>query len=64
MTKDQAKGIIRRLKAKGEEPRIYENYSGRFMYGEKTCGVVIGRYSSYQNKKFRSDNLGLDTIIY
>ncbi len=66
MTPAQAKSLVRRIKQSGGDARIYEDYSGRFMYGEKTTGVVIGRYSFYDFKKskYRSDSLGFDTIVY
>jgi len=62
MTKAQAKRVIKRIEDKGGEARIYEGYSGRGMYGRNTTGVVVG--SIPKNCKWRTDNLGLDYILY
>jgi hypothetical protein len=64
---DQAKRLVRTLKGRNPDTKahIYEGYSGRGMYGEKTTGVVVGAYEyDRQKSKFRSDNLGFDFIIY
>ena len=67
MNEQQAKRLLRKLKDNNPntEAYLYEGYSGRFMYGEKTYGVVVGPWEYDRSKsKFRSDNLGLDFIIY
>lgn len=67
MTEEQAKRLLRTLKKNNPETKahLYEGYSGRFMYGDKTWGVVVGPWEyDRQKSKFRSDNLGLDFIIY
>ena len=62
MTKTQAKRVIKRLENKGGEARIYEGYSGRCMYGRQTFGVVTDHIP--RPCKWRTDNLGLDYILY
>lgn len=64
----QAKRLVARLnKGKDEnakKAKLYENYSGRGMFGAKTTGVVCASYEVPQNTKHRVDNLGLDMIVY
>jgi hypothetical protein len=40
MTKEQAQFIVDAILETGEEANVYENYSGRGMYGDTTTGVV------------------------
>lgn len=61
----QAKRLISRINKNGGKARIYEGYSGRGMFGDKTTGVVCGPYDiDFKKTKFRYDNLGLDMIVY
>lgn len=41
MEKEIAQKLVSFLTDAGEEAKLYENYSGRFMYGSTTTGVVI-----------------------
>lgn len=65
MTKSEAIKIA--AKYDGE---LYDGYSGRGMYGEETTAVKLDRYAfcnfqkSKDAKKYRTDNLGLNFIIY
>ena len=68
-----AKSIVTRLN-KGLEPNargrlpvtLYEDYSGRGMFGTKTSAVVLPGYmiTDQMRKKYRVDNMGLDMVIY
>ena len=62
MTDQQAKAMMEREAAKGTEPYIYRDYSGRGMFGEKTTALVV--HSRPVKTRFRVDRLGLDWIIY
>lgn len=66
MSKRQAQMLAKKFNGK-----IYENYSGRWMFGQTTYGVEIDRYTfccEYRNSRharhYRSDSLGLDYIVY
>lgn len=66
-----AKAIVKRLNKNDEEGQrptasLYENYSGRGMFGATTAGVVLPGWAitGQMKSKYRSDNLGLDMIIY
>ena len=41
MTKQNAQFLKDCLEYSGEEGELYEDYSGRNMYGKTTCGVVF-----------------------
>lgn len=68
-----------------EKYSMYENYSGRFMFGRKCVGIVVRQGYSYMEmiikltmflndcgvesfeneiEDVRTDDLGLDTIVY
>ena len=66
MKLETAKAIVKRInKKEGEEvARLYENYSGRGMFGRKTTGVVAPSLALPNSKKYSIDNMGLDMIIY
>jgi len=68
MTREQAKRIIRRVNQRDGEgaATLYENYSGRGMFGQTTCGVVLSSYAvtELDKKKFRRDSMGKDVILY
>ncbi|HUX16827.1 MAG TPA: hypothetical protein VMW52_10170 [Phycisphaerae bacterium] len=61
-----AKAMVRRInKREGEGvASLYEGYSGRYMYGDKTEGVVAPFWALPENSKYRRDNMGMDMIIY
>lgn len=40
MGRELAEAIIEAIECSGAEAKLRENYSGRGMYGETTCGVV------------------------
>ena len=69
MKESIAKKII---KCSGGELTLRKDYSGRGMFGEKTCGVVGNRYdledacldAKVKFNDLRLDNMGLDHIIY
>lgn len=67
MTKGQATKLINRLREQGHEAEVYEEYSGRCMYGQTTTGVVTDAHPTNtlgSRSKHRWDNLGLRYIIY
>lgn len=68
MKLETAKAIVKRInKKEGEEvARLYENYSGRGMFGNTTTGVVAPGWAIHQIdlNKYQIDNLGMQTIIY
>ena len=69
MTVDQARRIRRKLLSHGINSKLYEDYSGKGMFGDKTLGVVIDPIDFPEEvcpslKKFRADNLGMQTIYY
>jgi hypothetical protein len=66
MEMKEAKAMVRRInKREGEDTaHIYEDYSGRFMYGQKTTGVVAPSWALPKTKKYSMDNMGFDMIIY
>ncbi len=75
MTLEQAKKIVAVLEAEGIEASVYENYSGRCMYGATCTGIVcddliaVGHAAGKAKVKMadrpkRHDNLGLSMIIY
>lgn len=60
-----ARALARRVREAGGEATVYEGYSGRGMFGEKTTGVVMDRYSAQRfGRKHARDNMGLDVIVY
>ena len=40
MDLEQAERIVAKMKMEGIDAEIYENYSGRGMYGDKCIGIV------------------------
>jgi hypothetical protein len=65
MTKQMANKILK----KSNDYTLYEEYSGRSMYGKTTIGVIVPSYEdclilcrSYSN--LRCDNLGKQYIVY
>ena len=44
---DIADAIRQFVEQSGDEYSIYENYSGRFMFGEKCLGIVVRQGNSY-----------------
>ncbi len=45
MRKETAELIVRHINENGTDAKVYHDYSGRDMYGEKTSGVVTGHLS-------------------
>ena len=86
MTKQEMDFLSAALDAQDIEHEKREDYSGRAMYGEQTCGIVIddptclihavarfmerepGRQPPEEllsrDEGFRTDDMGLGTIIY
>lgn len=64
----KAKAMVRRMnKEYGREvATLYENYSGRGMFGAMTTGVVVVRGAEPKGfkKHYHYDAMGLDTILY
>jgi len=61
-----AKAMVKRInKKEGEEVAyLHENYSGRFMFGKTTTGVVAPLWAFPHHTKYSIDNMGWDMIIY
>ena len=77
MKLDDALTLIEFLEDEGYNATLYEDYSGRCMYGNVTVGVTTDMQpvemeeaeeqleEGYQiDYSFRSDNMGLDYIYY
>lgn len=72
MTEQAAKKIVAHLTEQGEKATVYEGYSGRFMFGKQTTGVVARSASLIRDaakelrirEKLSHDNLGLEMIVY
>jgi len=71
MERAKALKAVEKLTTEGYEASIYENYSGRGMFGADTTAVVVeGPWSENivkdvpALKKLRADSLGHDTIYY
>jgi hypothetical protein len=66
MTKKQANSMIERINNKEgfDTARLYEKYSGRWMYGEETWGVVLPDWAVPDGCKFRQDQMGKEIILY
>jgi hypothetical protein len=72
MKLEHAEAIVEFLQDQGEEASVYENYSGRCMFGASTAGVVgpsvpdivhaMGALGIDDSR--RSDSMGLDCIVY
>lgn len=66
-----AKAIVQAAAELGLEISLYENYSGRGMYGETTTAVTGDRsditeaaVSAKQTTRFRWDSLGKSSVAY
>lgn len=67
-----AQQIVAFLTESGEEATLYEDYSGRCMYGRKTTGIVTSSVGDVAHAMAqlgiddsrRSDSMGLDYIVY
>ena len=67
MELNDAQDLIDILQGEGYEAELYENYSGRGMYGNTTIGVTTdARPHTIEDMNIgcRSDNMGLDYIYY
>jgi len=65
---EKMKEIVEKL---GEDYSVYENYSGRFMFGKKCLGIVGPNVEAIKSaaskkgfKRASIDNMGLNMIIY
>jgi len=73
---EQAQKLMNFLQDNGYEANLYENYSGRYMYGRTTTGVTTDanpgaiEYMEEDMKNadidsdFSRDSMGLDYIYY
>jgi len=76
MQLEQATELVEFLESEGHEAELYENYSGRGMYGNTTTGVTtdasFGTMDSMEQSleiagiepHMQRDNMGLDYIYY
>lgn len=67
MQTNEAYDLMDKLMEAGYEAELYENYSGRGMYGNTTTGVTsnVNPLSAVAlGIKVRHDNMGLDYIYY
>lgn len=75
MTKEQAEKVVAILEKEGIEASVYENYSGRCMFGATCVGIVCGDLLAVgsamakakipaKDRPRRQDNMGLDMIVY
>ena len=78
MKKSLAEKMIDACNEEGIELEIYEEYSGRGMYGKTTTGIVIAQNDpmedvmvacrkhdvNIRSSEFQKDSLGLSKIIY
>ena len=75
MTKAQAQKVVDILTDRGIEARMYEDYSGRGMYGATCPGIVCSDVVEVgaaieaakipaKDRPGRRDSLGLNTIVY
>ncbi len=72
MTYKDALRIAQHLTSLGIKAEMMTDYSGRFMYGQTTAGVIVdspgsvGVAASHLNidNDFRWDQLGLQSIVY
>ncbi|MCA1807132.1 MAG: hypothetical protein LC687_04695 [Actinobacteria bacterium] len=75
---EEAQEVVDILQGYGFDVEIYEDYSGRGMFGEKTTGIVVREHGiglmigyacseaqlDLDSVPTRSDSLGLDAIYY
>ena len=78
MQLELAKKIVNACYSQGKDARLYEDYSGRWMYGEGTTGVVVDSkdtiinavinnpddFKEFDSNKLCSESLGYDTVVY
>ena len=78
MQLELAKKIVNACYNQGKEARLYEDYSGRWMYGKETTGVVVDSkdtiinavlnnpddFKEFDSNKLCSESLGYDTVVY
>lgn len=77
MTLEQAQLLCETLEGEGYDAVVYENYSGRGMYGSTVTGIVasaniamaIGWYAreldiNVEDLPRRTDSMGFQTIYY
>ena len=72
MTLEDAQKIVDKAEEEGLDVTLYENYSGRGMFGATTSGVVgstvditeAATLAGLRARTFRWDNMALDMIAY
>jgi len=75
MTLEQAQEIVEFICGNGCKASVYEDYSGRGMYGETCTGIVTDEPTmvgyacgalgvDFDDVPSCTDNMGLDTILY
>jgi hypothetical protein len=72
MKAENAEAIVEKLNDDGIEAEVYTEYSGRGMFGRTTTGVVTGSVADVAyamgslkiEDSRRTDNMGLDMIVY
>jgi len=72
MKKSDCEKIVKYLHENFEKAELHEDYSGRGMFGEKTCAVEVENPSNVaiamkdlkMCKGFNTDNLGFNYICY
>lgn len=72
MQLENAQKIVNALLNTGTDAELYEDYSGRGMFGAFTAGVVVKNAGSVEvimhlldiHDSCRTDSMGLDVIVY
>ena len=68
MRKSTAEKIVQKLQDAGYRASVYENYSGRGMYGRTVMGIDTDAdpvsFKRISKRAMRSDNLGMGYIYY
>ena len=72
MKLENAKAMVKQLKSEGWKATVYEDYSGRGMYGGFTSAVICESYDEAARvmdelgikDTCRRDDMGFDYIIY
>jgi hypothetical protein len=66
METKKAKAMVKRINDRNgdEVARLFENYSGRGMYGRTTTAVTLPSWAIPRTWKGSRDSLGLESIIY
>jgi len=68
MKLEKAIDLVDQLNDEGFDAELYKGYSGRGMFGRETVGVSTDAHpqdaAKITGEDFRSDNLGLNYILY